>query len=110
MKSVYQRLDVGHTFELSGVEWFVREKWRGKICIQLCSQNDENSREETGGLWVNPSDSRFVDEIARIIDLSNRNFNRCETCVAAGYTTYEDLCSGCKNNVTQINQLKAMLG
>lgn len=107
MKSIYSRLREGDTFEVSGVQWYVRELWRGKMCIQLCSDNDEDDREVNGGIWVNPADTRFDEEKARILNLAEKTHTPCAACV--GVTNINDACDACKANYVLIQQLKNAL-
>ena len=117
MKSIAQILSAGHTF-ISGTDtYFVRAVQNGQIAIEQINEVTPDrsyspvSASNTNLLWVSPLDPMLDEEKARILDLEDdHKFKRCDACATAGYTQYEDLCSGCQDNYTTINWLRNALG
>ena len=110
-RSIYKYLSVGDYFD-SGVDtYYVRHKAQGHLYLQdVTNTNTDPVTESSVHVTKhNPADSIFSDKIAEILDLSNRNFTRCETCVAGGVVDPENLCDGCKDNRLTILYLKNAL-
>lgn len=109
MKSIYNRIQVGHTVTFDGAEHYVKALSSGKIQLGLGSENDLSAPESGGGFWVNPCDTLWDAQEADLDVYQAYSLTKCVPCADAGLSG-PDLCASCQANRNAINTLKAVIG